>query len=142
MTVADLKAITTELVTDYDAAIRVALSLPTAYGNGAFAKPSLTTAGAKWARMTVLLGDGAQIEMGTPGNRLHRNVGVLHVAIFVVLDTGEGDALTIANAIASRYTSTTRGGCLFRAPTIEPGERDEGWWRVAVRCPFEASMFK
>jgi hypothetical protein len=132
VTVASFQALKTGLMSDY--AANIESGLPTQYPNAPFTKP---TSGL-WALLDVLLGDSSQIEIAPAGARTFRVDGVLAVAIFSPLEEGEGSATTKADTIADRYRATTRAGCLFRAPTVEPGVRQDGWWRVTVKCPFHA----
>lgn len=138
MTVASIATALSDLEQDYAANIAAA-GLPTQYDNAPFTKPDPPSI---WARFTILRGDAEQKEIAPVGSRMHRTVLVLHVQIFVPLETGEGLATVAAEAIADRYNSISRAGCLFRASTIGDGRRDGPWWMVPVRCPFQADRVR
>jgi hypothetical protein len=138
MTVASFLGMLNGIRADFDANIAVPLTLPTQYDNGPFTKPPIPST---WARMTLLVGESDQIELGGP-TRTFRTTAIMAINLFGGLEVGDAGLVTIADAIANRYRATTRAGALFLTPTINRGVRDEPYWSVPVFCPFHADMFK
>lgn len=137
MSVASRKAFLNDLRADYDAAIADSLSLPTQYPNAPFTVPAAT----QWADYFVLLGDEAQIDRGGTTRRF-RITGLLQVTIRTPLRVGEDAGMQVAEAIADRYSATTRAGATFQNASVTALGPIGGWYSHAVRCAFYADRFR
>jgi hypothetical protein len=121
-------------------AIRVAFaaaiageSLPVIYDNAA-----IPTGVSRWARFTVLTGDGFAAENGVVNRR--RTPGVAKAVVHVPAGIGVDEAMRLADVISRAFRSTSCGGVDFQVPAIRQVGRVESWWAVAIDCPFTADM--
>ena len=103
---------------------------PVAWPNAAFTPPD----DEPWVRLTILGGDGRQV--ATAGRRLRR-VGVVKVQVFVPEGSGDPQARSIADEVASLFEAGTYEGIRFRASDLEHVGPDGASYQLNVSIPFE-----
>jgi len=91
--------------------------------------------------------DAAQVELGGNKNQ-HRNNGFVIVNVFTPLNKGDGDALTLAETVATIFRTNQHvstgadGSMIFRDPLVEPigpdgqGVSVSSYYQVNVTVPF------
>ncbi len=108
--------------------------------NRMFVKP----AAGPWVRFTVLDTLGSQIEMGSTNNT-HRVYGSLIMQVFVPVDSGDGAALALGDALGELYRQKIlnfsdvppSGMVRMRDPVVKTiGNSDEAYYQVNVLVPF------
>jgi hypothetical protein len=99
------------------------------------------TAGVPFVRLTVLPGNGSQVEFGI--TRRFRRPGVASFQIFVPNGVGTGLATTIADTLKDIFEGRTVDGVIFRAadgPTrIGPSET---WSQWNLNIPYQADELR
>lgn len=92
----------------------------------------------KWVRFTLQSGDARRISVGNPGR--FRRIGRVIVQVFVPLNTGDGEAIRLADRVADIYrdqTITTASGAVrFAAPSLREIGVSDMWYQVNTICPF------
>jgi hypothetical protein len=80
--------------------------------------------------------------MGDPGNNVYRHNGVVTVMIFSPVNTGEKEALALADHATAVYRGWTGSGLRFRRPPfVRQIGPDRKWYHLNVLCPFERDSF-
>ena len=121
---------------DFDAEVASPRAVMVAWPNLIFDPPDDQA----FITINIVCDSAEQIELGPDGR--HRFVGVLFANVFCPVGRGEAEARDIAEAIGDRYRSATRGGIVFRSPTVGAGIRDRGYLRITVQCPFIADLVR
>lgn len=108
-----------------------ALTIPFAFDNGALATPTLP---ALWAQIHVILPNSEAIEIGD--DVTERHYGWLQVNVMTPLGDGDGAAITLREAVATKYQIRNAFGAEFGAPDRPPGFGAGPVWVTPVKCPF------
>lgn len=90
--------------------------------------------GTAWVRFRILDGFGQQ--MSTGAVPLHRNSGIIDIAIFVPQGTGTDVAKGHADFAAAIFRGWSSGGVTCRSPYIMRGGDVSGWHQINVTVPF------
>lgn len=97
-----------------------------------FAQPE----GAAWARLSILFGEAAKVDTGSPSANRHRHVGTVILQVFHPLMTGMGEGWERVDLIKNAFLNATVGGAVFRTPRPSNVGRDGKWHQINVVCPF------
>ena len=90
-----------------------------------------------WVQFSVLPGEDIQVDVGTQ-NR-YRTTGIALANIFCPWETGEQDALVLADQIKTAFRGVTDAGVTYRTPSVQVIGRTAGkWWQINVSCPWYA----
>lgn len=65
-----------------------------------------------------------------------RHPGLLTVNVRTPLGEGDGQARRLGDDVADIFRNVSFSGITFRAPTVRPVGREDGWYRVQVDCPY------
>jgi hypothetical protein len=125
--------------TKFDADIAVTYSIQTQYDNAPFTldeSSDLTLN--SWIRFTNIFGLSDQVQNGGegPSGNTYRTFGECIAQIFSKIESGDHNALTIANYIVTAFRSKTASGVTYRTPYLRRIGRDGRWWQVNVHIPF------
>jgi len=88
-----------------------------------------------WARVNVSYGQSRLLELGARPS--YRTVGALVAQLFFPVESGDGDALEMADVVATAFRRVTASGLRFTVPSIKNVGRSDSWWQVNVTCPFQ-----
>ena len=110
------------------------LSLPTQYDNHKLDNPD----NAKWCRLTVKFGETIQKSVGSPTGNRDRTPGVVIAQLFCPAGSGDGELLTVADAVIAAFKRVTGTGVTFRTPSADVRGRNGAEWQINVNCPFYA----
>ena len=91
-----------------------------------------------WIRLTVLVGEANQTQLGTV--KVFRTVGVMTAQIFTILGIGNAEGYQIADRIADLFRSVSADGVVYRTPTVQNIGRTNDWWQINVSCPFYSDL--
>ena len=94
--------------------------------------------GEPWVRLTIEHGDGEQVSIGAA--RRWRQTGTVRVQVFAPVGEGGGEALAIADDVASVFRGVSEPGVRFAAPgltRVGPGRR---WYELQVAVPWTAEL--
>lgn len=90
--------------------------------------------GTAWTRFRILNGPGQQASLGAVP--LHRNTGIIDIAIFVPLNTATDVARGHADFAAAIFRGWSSGGITCRSPYVTRGGESNGWYQINVTVPF------
>lgn len=110
------------------------LSLVTQYDNQKFDNPD----NAKWCRLTIKFGETIQKSVGSPTGNRDRTSGVMIAQLFCPVGAGDGELLTVADAVITAFRRVTDTGVTFSTPSASGGNRNGNEWQINVNCPFYA----
>lgn len=109
---------------------------PIAWPNVTFDPPDA----AAWVRFVATDATARTASFGDPGNNVHRHTGLLTLMIFVPVNTGDKEALELADQASAifRGWQDAASGLRFRQPPfVRQVGPDRKWYQVNVLCPFE-----
>ena len=109
-------------------------SVPVQYDNFPFTRPLDST----WIRFSVLPGESIQISSGGDGSNRFRTAGVAKAMVFVPVESGTNDSLTLVDVINAAFRAVTDTGVTFRTPSVETIGRNGKWWVTDIEIPFYA----
>ena len=114
--------------------IEDAESIPTQYPNA----PEITRPDGLWVMLSIQEGDSVLFEIGGTA-KTYRNFGVFAAQIFSPLGVGVGDALALADTIATSFRMVTVSSVEFRVPrVIRLGQTQSAkWYQINLLCPFK-----
>ncbi len=104
-------------------------------GNANFTPPKST-----YVVLTIRLGTAFQATAGGT-TKLFRRPGIAIFQVFAPIDSGEAEALTLADSIASGFRAVTDGNVMYETPTVATVGRTDDLWQVNVTCPFESDLY-
>lgn len=87
-----------------------------------------------WVRFRILGGFGQQ--MSTGAVPLHRNTGIIDIAIFVPLGSGTDVSKGHADFAMNIFRGWQSGGITCRTPYVTRAGEANGWYQVNVTVPF------
>jgi hypothetical protein len=90
--------------------------------------------GTSWVRFRILGGFGQQ--MSTGAVPLHRNTGILDIAIFTKLGIGTDTAKGHADFAMAIFRGWQSGGITCRTPYVTRAGEASGWYQLNVTVPF------
>lgn len=93
-----------------------------------------------WCQAIVRAGDTKLVSVG-PNTKRYRTVGVMMVMIMCKPDVGIGDALGLADDIASYLRQWKSGNLRTRSPNVEDLGLSGGWYQVNVIVPYQSDSF-
>jgi hypothetical protein len=94
-----------------------------------------------WCQPRVTAGDTKLVSIGGEGSRRYRTVGIFSVAIMLKPDGGNGQALTLADSIASYLRNWKSGNIRTYAPTVHDLGLSGAWYQVNVLVPYQSDRF-
>lgn len=101
------------------------------YDNAPFDQPQNEA----WIRWHVRITERRMIEFGSV--KTYKSFGSGMAQIFTPLETGDAQALELANTIEAQFRMVTVNGVHWLTPTmVNVGRVDKKWWQVNVICPF------
>lgn len=80
--------------------------------------------------------DAFNADISGPGSRTSRHPGLLTVNVRVPINTGDGTALSHADAVVDLFRNVTFERISFRVPTVRIFGAEGEWYRVQVDCPY------
>ena len=105
-------------------------------GGGSAAIVAQPQPGSEWVQFSVTTVGAAGAEAGTSGTL--RTPGIAFAQVFEPVNDGDGNALALADKIASRFRSVVEKGVSFRTPALFSVGRSGPWWQLNVQLPFDA----
>ena len=87
-----------------------------------------------WARLSILNGEGFQVEMGMT-NRW-RYPGIAVVQLFVPKGSGTGLAEQVADSMKLIFQGRTISGVVFKATSLLKAGESEPWVQYNISTPF------
>jgi hypothetical protein len=118
----------------FNTLIATPLSLTTQYDNAALPADK----GDVWCRFSIQWASRKQVSMGAPDDNRQRRLGNAVAQVFIRLNKGDAEALTICEKIELEYGNVSLpNGLVLKTPETLPGVRtDDGYWQTNVVCPF------
>ena len=113
------------------------------FENSQFTPPGLGIPGdtsdvAAWTRVVVRGRESFQETIGATGNRKFQRKSEVFIQIFVPIDTGTGEANTLAQAAREIFEGVKLNGDIhFGAGIVEPIGVSDRWFQVNVTVPFD-----
>ncbi len=95
---------------------------------------------ALWVQPVVRAGDTKLVSVG-PTSKRYRTVGVMINQIMCKPDVGIGDALNLADDIASYLRQWKSGNLRTRSPNVEDLGLSGAWYQVNVIVPYQSDSF-
>lgn len=95
-----------------------------------------------WVRLTILDGEGEQVEMGM--TRRWRRPGVVEVQVFVPAGDGDGLSAELCDTVRDIFEGRTISGVIFRATSrrrVGRG-RDSAWVQWNASTSFQADELR
>lgn len=103
---------------------------PIAFANQRFTQPSAEP----WVEFLVNFFDGQQTTIG--GSRRYQTKGLIHAEINVPPNTGETDALTLANMLRGIFNAVSFDGITCMTPEVHTVGLVGTWYIVVVEAIF------
>jgi len=98
-----------------------------------FNKPNST-----WVRFSMKNNDAFQASIGSPGNNMHRRIGMVYIQVFQKEGRASTDARAKADAAADIFISNGLNGIQFRNVNARDiGADNNGWYQWNVSAEFE-----
>lgn len=103
-------------------------------------EPASRPLGEAWVHVGIRVDDRAQIDFGSPLNRVRTSGGIV-LSIHAPLDQGTKRALEILGFIASAFENKSAGGVSYRSPSILSKTVVDGVYRMQINIPFDFDEF-
>jgi hypothetical protein len=97
---------------------------------------------APWIRLTILDGEGQQVEMGM--KQRWRRPGIVEIQVFIPAGDGDGLSAELCDTVRDIFEGRTINGVIFRATSrrrVGRG-RDSAWVQWNASTPFQADELR
>ena len=93
-----------------------------------------------WVRLTVLMGNSSQAEMGN--KQRWRRPGVVTVQIFIPTGDGTGLATELGDSVRDIFEGVTISGVIFRATSLVRAGIDGSWLQYNSNTTFQSDELR
>ena len=93
--------------------------------------------GESWVSFTMLIFDGYQASIGSPGNNRQRRTGQVVIQVFQPQGKGSTEARQLADDAVDIFVNQNVSGVIFRNVHARPvGNDGRGYYQINVVAPF------